>query len=40
MTIRTKILATVGPATASRKVLHDIFEAGCDAVRINFSHGD
>lgn len=40
MTIRTRILATVGPATASRKVLHEIFDAGCDAVRINFSHGD
>ncbi|MBN1942009.1 MAG: pyruvate kinase [Phycisphaerae bacterium] len=40
MTIRTRILATVGPATASRKTLHDMFEAGCDAVRINFSHGD
>lgn len=39
MTIRTKILATIGPATASRKMLHQIFEAGCDAIRINFSHG-
>jgi pyruvate kinase len=37
--IRTKILATIGPATASREKLRAIFQAGCDAVRINFSHG-
>lgn len=37
---RTKILATLGPATDSDKVLDDIIEAGVDVVRINFSHGN
>ncbi len=37
---RTKILATLGPATDSDKVLDEIIEAGVDVVRINFSHGD
>lgn len=37
---RTKIVATLGPATDSDQVLDDIIEAGVDVVRINFSHGD
>lgn len=36
---RTKILATLGPATDDPKMLDKIIEAGVDAVRINFSHG-
>ena len=36
---RTKILATVGPASESEEVLTKMFEAGLDAVRCNFSHG-
>ncbi len=36
---RTKILATLGPATDDPKVLDKIIEAGVDVVRINFSHG-
>ena len=39
MTIRTKILATVGPASGSVEVLRQLVEEGCDVFRINFSHG-
>jgi len=37
---RTKIVATLGPATDSPQVLRDMFIAGVDVVRLNFSHGD
>ncbi|MEC8063392.1 MAG: pyruvate kinase [Pseudomonadota bacterium] len=37
---RTKIIATLGPATDDPAVLSQIFAAGVDAVRLNFSHGD
>jgi pyruvate kinase len=37
---RTKILATLGPATDNPKVLADMLRAGADVVRVNFSHGD
>lgn len=36
---RTKILATLGPATDDPKMLDKLIEAGLDVVRINFSHG-
>jgi len=36
---RTKIVATLGPATDDPKVLDRMIEAGLDVVRINFSHG-
>ena len=36
---RTKIVATLGPATDDPKVLADIVRAGVDVVRLNFSHG-
>lgn len=36
---RTKIVATLGPATDDPKVLDRIIEAGVDVVRLNFSHG-
>ncbi|RKY26026.1 MAG: pyruvate kinase, partial [Planctomycetota bacterium] len=39
MLIRTKILATVGPASGSVEILRELVQAGCDAFRINFSHG-
>ncbi|WP_428095765.1 pyruvate kinase [Candidatus Thioglobus sp.] len=39
MTRRTKILATLGPATDKPGVLESILEAGVNVVRINFSHG-
>ena len=37
---RTKILCTLGPASSSLKVVRAMAEAGMDAVRLNFSHGD
>jgi len=37
---RTKILATVGPATDRPDLLTALFGAGADAVRLNFSHGN
>ncbi|HUS91031.1 MAG TPA: pyruvate kinase [Phycisphaerae bacterium] len=39
MIIRTKIVATVGPASGSRERLEDLARAGADVFRINFSHG-
>lgn len=36
---RTKIIATLGPATDDPKVLDDLIQAGVDVVRLNFSHG-
>ena len=36
---RTKILATLGPASSSPAVLRKLYTAGLDAVRLNFSHG-
>lgn len=36
---RTKIIATLGPATSSEEVLTQIIEAGVDVCRMNFSHG-
>ena len=37
---RTKILATLGPATDPPGVLEALFKAGVNVVRLNFSHGD
>ncbi len=37
---RTKIVATLGPATDGKNVLREMIEAGLDVARINFSHGD
>ncbi len=37
---RTKIVATIGPATDDPKVLDRMIEAGVDVVRVNFSHGE
>jgi pyruvate kinase len=36
---RTKIVATLGPASASPDVLRALMEAGMDAARLNLSHG-
>jgi pyruvate kinase len=36
---RTKILATLGPASSDQKVLEQMIRAGVDVVRMNFSHG-
>ena len=37
---RTRILATLGPATDAPGVLDALIAAGVDCVRLNFSHGD
>ena len=39
MTRRTKIVATLGPASSDRKTLEGMIAAGVDVVRMNFSHG-
>ncbi|AYN65984.1 pyruvate kinase [Euzebyella marina] len=37
---KTKIVATLGPATSKKEVLRDMIEAGVDVFRINFSHAN
>ena len=37
---RTKIVATLGPATDGPGVLEDVIRGGADVLRINFSHGE
>ncbi len=37
---RTKIVATLGPATDDPQILREMINAGMDAARINFSHGE
>ncbi|MFM7268783.1 MAG: pyruvate kinase [Cyanobium sp.] len=37
---RTKIVATIGPATESAPMLRRLIEAGATTFRLNFSHGD
>src|SRR3954454_15767776 len=36
---RTKIVATIGPASRQPEVLRRMVEAGMDVARLNFSHG-
>ena len=36
---RTKIVATIGPASESEDTLRQLIEAGMDVARLNFSHG-
>ena len=36
---RTKIVATIGPATSSPEVLRELVKAGATTFRLNFSHG-
>jgi len=37
---RTKIVATLGPATSSEEMIREIVRYGVDVTRLNFSHGD
>ena len=37
---RTKILATIGPATFSEQKIEELIMAGVNGCRLNFSHGD
>jgi pyruvate kinase len=36
---RTKIVATIGPASSSPELITKLLEAGMDVARLNFSHG-
>ncbi|GAB4123090.1 MAG: pyruvate kinase [Roseiflexaceae bacterium] len=36
---RTKIVATIGPATSTPEMIEKMLEAGMDVARLNFSHG-
>jgi pyruvate kinase len=36
---RTKIVATIGPASSSREVLRELFDAGLDMARVTLAHG-
>lgn len=38
--VKTKIVATIGPACASREGLEELFLAGVDLFRLNFAHGN
>jgi len=35
----TKVIATIGPASSSKEVLRELFAAGINVCRLNFSHG-
>lgn len=37
---RTKIVATIGPASSAKATLVDMIKSGMDVARINFSHAD
>ena len=37
---KAKILATLGPSSSDKKTIEELFRAGCDVFRLNFSHGD
>ncbi|MBT8320529.1 MAG: pyruvate kinase [Eudoraea sp.] len=39
-TKKTKIVATLGPATSNKDVIREMIMAGVDVFRINFSHAD
>ncbi len=38
--LRTKIVATAGPATSSREAIEAVIRAGANVIRVNFAHGE
>lgn len=36
---RTKVVATLGPASSTPEMIYELFAAGVDVFRLNFSHG-
>ena len=36
---KTKIVCTIGPSTDTKKAILDLYKAGMNVIRINFSHG-
>ena len=39
MSYHTKVIATIGPSSSSKEVLRELFQAGINVCRLNFSHG-
>jgi len=37
---RTKIVATIGPASDKKEIMRSLLKSGCDVFRLNFSHGN
>ena len=37
---RTKIVATLGPASSTKEVIIEMHEKGLNVCRLNFSHGE
>jgi pyruvate kinase len=38
--LRTKVVATIGPATSAREGIETLIRGGANVLRINFAHGD
>ena len=39
-TKKTKVIATLGPASSNKETMLELVKAGADVFRINFSHAD